>query len=257
MRLSPHPAFHRLCYQAFNQSPIESCLDLRQLCGGTQVVNFGQLFSCYSQLFADALESGSVLAGQQWKIPSVEQHQIAVSLLAALLLWNLHVTHDIVWLQEPFTTDSALALLGRQQREPAIGIFQAVALWRMFPQIRKQGRINLQIIVYPFPSRRREAADGGADSDCGFILDKRNRVDRPVDTGHISHHLRSTETLLFAVRHSTALPDELTAGLRVQTVGQHCHDSAVDVPAVQTDTGSNPVVVLNAQHHFVKQADFL
>ena len=78
MRLSPHPAFHRLCYQAFNQSPIESCLDLRQLCGGTQVVDFGQLFSCYSQLFADALESGSVLDGQQWKIPSVEQHQIAV-----------------------------------------------------------------------------------------------------------------------------------------------------------------------------------
>ena len=177
MRLSPHPAFHRLCYQAFNQSPIESCLDLRQLCGGTQVVDFGQLFSCYSQLFADALESGSVLDGQQWKIPSVEQHQIAVSLLAALLLWNLHVTHDIVWLQEPFATDSALALLGRQQREPAIGIFQAVALWRMFPQIRKQGRIHLQIIVYPFPSRRREAADGGADSDCGFILDKRNGVD--------------------------------------------------------------------------------
>ena len=111
--------------------------------------------------------------------------------------------------------------------------------------------------MYLFPSRRREAADGGADSDCGFILDERNGVDWPVDTGHIPHHLRSAETLLFAVRHGTALPDELAAGLRVQTVGQHCHDSAVDVPAVQTDTGSNPVVVLDAQHHFVKQTDFV
>lgn len=80
----------------------------------------------------------------------MEQHQIAVSLLAALLLWNLHVTHDAVQLQEPFAADSALALLGRQQGEPAIGIFQAVALRRMFPQIRKQGRIDLQIVVYLF-----------------------------------------------------------------------------------------------------------
>ena len=111
--------------------------------------------------------------------------------------------------------------------------------------------------MYLFPSRGREAADDGADSDCGFILDKRNGVDWPVDTGHIPHHLRSAETLLFAVRHSTALPDKLTAAFRVQTVGQHCHDSAVDFPAVQTDAGSNPVVVLDAQHHFVKQADFL
>ena len=86
MRLSPHPAFHRLCYQAFNQSPIESYSDCRQFRGGAQVVDFGQLFSRNSQLFADALESGSVLAGQQGQIPSVEQHQIAVSLLAALLL---------------------------------------------------------------------------------------------------------------------------------------------------------------------------
>ena len=176
MRLSPHPAFHRLCYQAFNQSPIESCSDCRQFCGGTQAVDFGQLFFCYSQLFAGALESGRVLVGQQWQIPSVEQHQIAVSLLAALLLWNLHVTHDAVQLQEPFAADSALALLGRQQGEPAIGIFQAVALRRMFPQIRKQGRIDLQIVVYLFPARRREAADGGADSNCGFILDERNGV---------------------------------------------------------------------------------
>jgi len=86
MRLSPHPAFHRLCYQAFNQSPIESCSDCRQFCGGAQAVDFGQLFSCYSQLLAHALESGGVLVSQQGQIPPVEQHQIAVSLLAALLL---------------------------------------------------------------------------------------------------------------------------------------------------------------------------
>lgn len=79
-----------------------------------------------------------------------------------------------------------------------------------------------------FPSRRREAADGGADTDCGFILDERNGVDWSVDTGHIPHHLGSTVVLLFAVRHGTALPGELAAGFRVQTVGQHCHDSAVD-----------------------------
>ena len=167
------------------------------------------------------------------------------------------MTHDAVRLQEPFAADGALALLGRQQGEPAIGIFHAVALRRMFPQIRKQGRIHLQIIVYLFSPRRRKTTDGGADSDCGFILDERNGVDWPVDTRHIPHHLRSAETLLFAVRHSAALPDELTAGFRVQTVGQHCHDSAVDFPAVQTDAGSNPVVVLDAQHHFVKQADLL
>ena len=160
-------------------------------------------------------ESGGVLVSQQWQIPSVEQHQIAVSLLAALLLWNLHMTHDAVGLQEPFAADSTLALLGRQQGEPAIGIFHAVALWRMFPQICKQSRIHIQIIVYLFPSRRRETADGGADSDCGFILDKRNGVDWPVDTGHIPHHLRSAETLPFAVCHSAALTDELTAGFCV------------------------------------------
>ena len=165
-----------------------------------QVIDFGQLFSGYSQLLADTLESGSVLADQQGQIPPVEQHQVAVSLLAALLLWNLHVTHDTVRLQEPFAADGALALLCRQQGEPAIGIFQAVSLRRMFPQIRKQGRIHLQIVVYLFPSRRREAADGGADSDCGFILDKRNGVDWPVDTGHIPHHLRSAETLLFSFK---------------------------------------------------------
>ena len=148
MRLSPHPAFHRLCYQAFNQSPIESYLDCCQFRSCAQVVDFGQLFSCYSQLLAHALESGSVLVGQQRKIPPVEQHQIAVSLVTTLLLWNFHVTHDAVGLQEPFAADSTLALLGRQQGEPAIGIFHAVALWRMFPQICKQGRIHLQIIVY-------------------------------------------------------------------------------------------------------------
>ena len=132
-----------------------------------------------------------------------------------------------------------------------------MSLWRILPQICKQGRIHLQIIVYLFPSRRREAADGGADTDCGFILDERNGVDWSVDTGHIPHHLGSTVVLLFAVRHGTALPGELAAGFRVQTVGQHCHDSAVDFSAVQTDTGSNPVVVLDTQHHFVKQADFV
>ena len=116
---------------------------------------------------------------------------------------------------------------------------------------------GVMIIVYLFPSRRREAADGGADTDCGFILDERNGVDWSVDTGHIPHHLGSTVVLLFAVRHGTALPGELAAGFRVQTVGQHCHDSAVDFSAVQTDTGSNPVVVLDTQHHFVKQADFV
>ena len=31
----------------------------------------------------------------------------------------------------------------------------------------------------------------------------------------------------------------------------------VDFPAVQTDTGSNSVIVLNTQHHFVKQADLV
>ena len=113
MRLSPHPAFHRLCYQAFNQSPIESCSDCRQFRGGTQVVDFGQLFSCNSQLLANALESGGVLVGQQGQIPSVEQHQIAVSLLAALFLWNLHVTHNAVRLQEPFTADGALCPSGQ------------------------------------------------------------------------------------------------------------------------------------------------
>lgn len=106
----------------------------------------------------------------------MEQHQIAVSLLPALLLWNFHVTHDAVRLQETFAANGALALLGRQQGKPAIGIFQAVALWRMFPQIRKQGRIHIQIIVYLLPTRGRKAADSGADSDCGFILDKRNGV---------------------------------------------------------------------------------
>ena len=85
----------------------------------------------------------------------------------------------------------------------------------MFSQIRKQGRIYLQIIVYLFPPRRRETADSGADSDCGFILDERNGVDWSVDTGHIPHHLGSTVVLLFAVRHSAALPDELTAGFCV------------------------------------------
>ena len=158
MRLSPHPAFQRLCYRAFNQSPIESCSDCRQFRGGAQVVDFGQLFSCYSHLLADAFESGSVLVSQQWQIPPVEQHQIAVSLLTALLLWNLHVTHDTVRLQEPFAADSALALLGRQQGEPAIGVFQAVALWRMFPQIRKQGRIHLQIIVFRPAGEKQQTA---------------------------------------------------------------------------------------------------
>ena len=42
------------------------------------------------------------------------------------------------------------------------------------PQIRKQGRIHFQIIVYLSPPLWGEAADGGADSDCGFILDERN-----------------------------------------------------------------------------------
>ena len=104
----------------------------------------------------------------------------------------------------------------------------------MLPQICKQSRIHIQIIVYLFPSRRREAADGGADTDCGFILDERNGVDWSVDTGHIPHHLGSTVVLLFAVRHGTALPGELAAGFRVQTVGQHCHK--VDYRA--TETGS-------------------
>ena len=86
---------------------------------------------------------------------------------------------------------------------------------------------------------------------------ERNGIDWTVNTGHIPHHLRSAIALLFAVRHGSALPDELAAGFRVQAVGQHCHDSAVDFPAVQTDTGSDPVVVLDAQHHFVKQTDFV
>ena len=124
-------------------------------------------------------------------------------------------------------------------------------------QIRKQGRIHFQIIVYLFPPRRREAADGGADSDCGFVLDERNGVDWPIDTRHIPYHSGSTVAFLFAVGHGSALPDELAAGFRVQTVSQHCHNSAVNFPAVQTDASSNPVVVLDAQHHFVKQTDFI
>ena len=111
MRLSPHPAFHRLCYQAFNQSPIESCSDCRQFRGGAQVVDFGQLFSCYSHLLADAFESGSVLVSQQWQIPPVEQHQIAVSLVTTLLLWNFHVTHDVVRIQKQLAADGTLAFL--------------------------------------------------------------------------------------------------------------------------------------------------
>ena len=95
MRLSPHPVFHRLCYQAFNQSSIESCSDCRQFCGSAQAVDFGLLFSCYSQLLADALENGGVPVGQHGQVPPVEQHQIAVSLLAALLLWNLHMLNSI------------------------------------------------------------------------------------------------------------------------------------------------------------------
>ena len=112
MRLSPHPAFHRLCYQAFNQSPIESFfLDCYQFCSSTQAVDFGQLFFCYSQLLAHALESGSVLVGQQRKIPPVEQHQIAVSLVTTLLLWNFHVTHDVVRIQKQLAADGTLAFL--------------------------------------------------------------------------------------------------------------------------------------------------
>ena len=85
-----------------------------------------------------------------------------------------------------------------------------MSLWRILPQICKQGRIHLQIIVYLFPSRRREAADGGADTDCGFILDERNGVDWSVDTGHIWKNC-----LLDAERRSRSLTKEARVTLRI------------------------------------------
>ena len=112
MRLSPHPAFHRLCYQAFNQSPIESCLDLRQLCGGTQVVDFGQLFSCYSQLFADALESGSVL----WS-DTIKPHTQGAIIIRERVLqmgqkYNAEYKADVLKMAEEIGVSAACRQLG-------------------------------------------------------------------------------------------------------------------------------------------------
>ena len=69
------------------------------------------LLSAVLANFADAFESGGVLVSQQWQIPSVEQHQIAVSLVTTLLLWNFHVTHDVVRIQKQLAADGTLAFL--------------------------------------------------------------------------------------------------------------------------------------------------